>query len=236
MKEVRIVIEPVHQLTSVGLNQVLRTLSQLPISDTIDVKKNHTAILLLVVTMMNVNVALLRAINVGGHARISMSDLRSLLTGLEFEDVRSLMQTGNLVFRNKRNLSGAETEQILEDGALKHLGLSTDFMVRSADEITAVVAGNPFPDEAERDPGHLVVLFLKNTVEEKAILELQARINGPEALRVQDRELYAVYPEGIARSRLTNSLIESKLRTRVTGRNWNTVLKLRDVAAELAGA
>ena len=188
-----------------------------------------------ITAMMNVNVALLRAINVGGHARVSMPDLRSLLTGLEFEDVRSLLQTGNLVFRNKRNLSGSETEQILENGALKHLGLSTDFMVRSADEIIAVVAGNPFPDEAERDPGHLVVLFLKNTVEEKAVLELQARIKGPEALRVQDRELYVVYPEGIARSRLTNSLIESKLRIRVTGRNWNTVLKLRDVAAEMAG-
>jgi uncharacterized protein (DUF1697 family) len=88
-----------------------------------------------------------------------------------------------------------------------------------------VVAGNPFPDEAERDPGHLVVMFLKTAPRAKAVQALQAAIEGPESVRAAGKHLYVAYPAGIGRSKLTNTLIEKKLGVRGTGRNWNTVLK-----------
>ncbi|PYV08398.1 MAG: hypothetical protein DMG07_25950, partial [Acidobacteria bacterium] len=162
---------------------------------------------------------------VGGHKQVAMSDLRDLLSQLGFMDARSLLQSGNLVFRSNAR-TGVNLERLLEAEAEKRLGLRTDFLVRSAEEWKAVVARNPFPDEAERDPAHLLVMFLKDAPDVKNVEALQAAITGPELVRAQGRQAYIVYPSGIGRSRLTSTLIEKKLATRGTGRNWNTVLKL----------
>jgi uncharacterized protein (DUF1697 family) len=171
------------------------------------------------------HIALLRAINVGGHAKVAMSDLRDLVTGLGFVGARSLLQSGNLVFRNDAP-AGAELERLLEMEAEKRLDLRTDFFVRTAMEWQTIVANNPFHDEAERDPSHLVVMFLKDAPDAKSVEALKAAITGREAVRVTGRQAYIVYPDGIGRSRLTNAVIEKTLGTRGTGRNWRTVLKL----------
>jgi len=176
---------------------------------------------------MTVYVALLRAINVGGNSKVAMTDLRDLLTDLRLVDARSLLQSGNLVFGSDKQ--AADLEQLLEAEAARRLDLRTDFFVRSADEWADVVARNPFPDEAERDPSHLLVMCLKDAPDETAVQALRAAVAGPEAIRSDGRQAYITYPTGIGRSRLTHALIESKLATRGTGRNWNTVLKLADL-------
>ncbi len=154
-----------------------------------------------------------------------MSDLRDLLTKLGFEDVQSLLQSGNLVFKTDGG-TGASLEANLETETLKGLGLKTAFFVRTAREMDAIIAGNPFPAEAKRDPSHLLVVFLKEAPKANAIEALRAAINGPELVQANGRQAYIVYPAGIGRSRLTNAVIEAKLSTQGTGRNWNTVLKL----------
>src|SRR5213593_1659165 len=174
---------------------------------------------------MTIYIALLRGINVGGHKMVAMSDLRDLLTQLGFMDARSLLQSGNLIFRSDARV-GVNLERLLEAEAEKRLDLRTDFVVRTAEEWKAIVARNPFRDEAERDPAHLLVMFLKDAPDVKNVEALQAAIMGPELVRAQGRQAYIVYPSGIGRSRLTSTLIEKKLGTRGTGRNWNTVLKL----------
>jgi len=98
-------------------------------------------------------------------------------------------------------------------------------MVRTAAEMQAIVDANPFPKEAKNDPGRLVVLFLQGTGDGKT---LQKAIKDREIARGEGRQIYVYYPDGQGRSRLTNALIEKTLGTRVTARNWNTVLKLRD--------
>jgi uncharacterized protein (DUF1697 family) len=178
---------------------------------------------------MTVYLALLRGINVGGHKQVAMSELRDLLTQLGFRDARSLLQSGNLVFRGDPR-AGAYLEHLLEAETAKRLGLQTDFLVRTSDEWGAIVARNPFPEEAERDPGHLVVMFLKDAPSAKEVTALQAAITGPEIVRAKGKQAYIVYPDGIGRSRLTITLIERKLGTRGTGRNWNTVQKLGALA------
>ncbi|HEV3204383.1 MAG TPA: DUF1697 domain-containing protein, partial [Gemmataceae bacterium] len=95
-----------------------------------------------------------------------------------------------------------------------------------------IVARNPFPNEATSDPSHLVVTLLKTTPQTKDLKALQAAIRGPEVIRAKGKQLYAVYPAGIGRSKLTNTLIEQKLGSRGTGRNWNTVLKLAALCRE----
>jgi len=178
---------------------------------------------------MTTYVALVRGINVGGHKKIAMSELRAFLAHLGFDNVRSLLQSGNLVFRSNAR-TGAGLERLFDVQAEKRLGLRTAFLVRSAKEWEAVIAHNPFQTEAKSDPSHLVVVFLKDAPHKKALKALQDAIKGPELIRAEGRQLYVVYPAGIARSRLTNKLIEEQLGTRGTGRNWNTVLKLAVLA------
>lgn len=178
---------------------------------------------------MTTHIALLRAINVGGKQKVAMADLRGLLSDLRFEGVQTLLQTGNLVLRGGSK-TGANLERLLEAETEKRLGLSTTFIVRTAKEWGAIIGCNPFPDEAESDPAHLVVLFLKDAPSTGAVWALTAAIKGPELIRADGKQLYIVYPAGIGRSTLTNQLMEDKLGTRGTGRNWNTVLKLAALA------
>ena len=173
-------------------------------------------------------IALLRAINLAGRSQVSMSDLRELFTTLGFADVRTMLQSGNVVFRS-RVRSGAQLERRLETETAKHL-LQTDYFVRSADEWRGIVADNPFREEAVRDPGHLTVTFLKKAPSRQDVDALQAAIKGREIVRPGSRHAYIIYPDGIGRSRLTSAMIEKMLGARGTGRNWNTVLKLAGLA------
>jgi uncharacterized protein (DUF1697 family) len=174
-------------------------------------------------------VALLRAVNLPGHNKVAMADLRALLAALRLAEPQSLLQSGNLVFRSDGQ-TAAQLEQLLERETLKRLGIRTDYFVRTAPEWQEAIARNPFPDEAERDPSHLVVMFLKIAPAPKAVRALQAAISGPELVRAHGLQAYITYPAGIGRSRLTTAVIESKLGSRGTARNWNTVLKLGALA------
>ena len=174
---------------------------------------------------MSAYVALLRAVNLPGHNKIGMADLRELVAALGFTDGQSLLQSGNLVFKAPAG-TGAQHERSLEDGARKRLGLETDFFVRSSAEWKRIVAANPFRREAQDDPGHLVLMCLKSTPSREQVASLQRAIKGRETIHVKGCEGYIVYPDGIGRSKLTTALIEKRLETRGTGRNWNTVLKL----------
>jgi uncharacterized protein (DUF1697 family) len=178
-----------------------------------------------------VHIALLRAVNVGGRKPVIMSELRDLLTELGFVGARSLLQTGNLVFRSEER-TGTDLEGLLEEAAAKRLGLHTDFFVRTGEEWKRIVSNNPFRDEAKGDPARLVVMFLKRAPTAKEVEALRAAITGPEIVSADGRHAYIVYPGGIGRSRLTNSLAEKKLGTHGTARNWNTVLKLDGYVSE----
>jgi uncharacterized protein (DUF1697 family) len=171
------------------------------------------------------HVALLRAVNLGPHNKIAMSDLKALLAGLGFADAQTLLQSGNVVFSGGSKTTAA-LEQALERAAAKTLKLETDFFVRTAKEWQSIIDANPFPREAHDDPSHLVALVVKDELNSARVAELQKAIVGREVVRAKGRCAYIVYPDGIGRSKLTMALLERKLGTRGTARNWNTVLKL----------
>ena len=174
------------------------------------------------------HVALLRAVNLGAHGKVAMADLRTLLEGLGFAGVRTLLNSGNVVFDAGSTASGALETQI-ERAAAKELGLKTDFLVRSAEEWQALMKANPFAAEASDDAAHLVVLACKEAPKAAAVTALAAAIAGRERIAARGAQVYAVYPDGIGRSKLTTALIEKHLGTRVSGRNWNTVQKISDL-------
>ena len=174
---------------------------------------------------MQTCVGLLRGINVGGHKAVSMAALRDLLTRRGFGDVRSVLQSGNIVFRH-RSQTLTQLERIIESAILTELDLQTELFIRSSEEWRGIVSDNPCLEAARRDPAHVVVMFLKQAPTANAITALQATITGPEVVRAVGRQLYITYPAGIGTSRLTGAVIEKTLGTSGTARNWNTVLKL----------
>ena len=156
---------------------------------------------------------------------MAMVDLRDLLADLKLANPRTLLQSGNVVFEADSR-PAAELESLLESELQRRLGVAADIIVRTGKEWQEVIARNPFTEEAEGDPGRLIVVVLKQPPAPQRVTDLQAGIAGPEIVRAGQKHLYIVYPEGVGRSRLTNAVIERTLGTRGTGRNWNTVLKL----------
>jgi uncharacterized protein (DUF1697 family) len=170
-------------------------------------------------------VVLLRAVNLAGRNKVGMAALRELAEELGFAEPRTLLQSGNLLLRGPVR-SAAVLERDLRDAAKRKLGMEIDFFVRSAAEWQTLVAGNPFPREAKRDPGHLIAIALSGAPGRMELTALEVAITGRERVRLAGRTAYVVYPDGVGRSKLTMALIERKLGVRGTGRNWNTVLKL----------
>ncbi len=175
---------------------------------------------------MAAHIALLRAVNVVGRNKVAMKDLVALVSELGFAEAKTLLQSGNLVFQGGR-ATPRKLEALLEGALRERLALNIDFFVRTASEWDAAVAANPFPREAARDPGHLLVMFLKAAPDRAQAAALVQAIVGRERVHVEGRHAYLVYPDGVGGSRLTSNLVERKLGTRGTARNWNTVLKLQ---------
>ncbi len=170
-------------------------------------------------------VGLLRAINLGLHNKVSMADLKAMLSDLGMKHPQSILQSGNLVFESTARAT-ATLEKVLETSAAKKLGLETAFFVRTAAEWQQAIADNPFPKEAKLDPSHTVLMCLKQAPPPAAVTALQDAITGREVVKAKGRHAYFLYPDGIGTSKLTITLIEKKLGTTGTARNWNTVLKL----------
>jgi uncharacterized protein (DUF1697 family) len=179
---------------------------------------------------LKAHLALLRAVNIGGRKATS-ADLRALMADLGLVDARTLLQTGNLVFRSKA--TGAALEAELETAFAARFGYAADVMVRTAPEWRDAIAANPHAEMAARDPGHLLVVALKSAPDPADVGVLQAAVQGPEIIAAVGRELFITYPAGAGSSKLTGSVIERRLRTRGTARNWNTATKLAGMLAEL---
>jgi len=176
-------------------------------------------------------VGLLRGINVGGNKAVSMAALRELMEGMGFCDVKTLLQSGNVVFSDATQ-AAEKLERQVETALTKKLAVEADVLIRTADDWSKLIDANPFQAMAESDPSHLVLVCLKSSPTSDAVQALRAAIKGREEIQVIGRELYVTYVEGIGTSKLTNTVIEKHLRIRGTGRNWNTVLKIQDVLSQ----
>lgn len=174
------------------------------------------------------HIALLRAINVGGKNKVAMADLKHLFEELGFGQVKALLQTGNILF-NGDGRTDKDMEAFLDAETAQRLQVKTDYIIRTAAEWRALVAANPFTEEARNNPGYLLVMILKTAPSEDNIRALQAAIPGREIAKVVGRQAYILYPDGMGRSKLTVTLIEKKLGSRGTTRNWNTILKIQNL-------
>ena len=178
---------------------------------------------------MAVQVALLRGINLGPNRRVPMGDLRDLLSAEGYGDVRTYVQSGNVVLSSR--LSAERIERELERHILSGFGLDTRVVVRTRDELAAVVALNPLGGIAE-DPKRYQVSFLSAEPAADAIDAIAAVDVAPEQFAHHGREIYAWHPEGIHASALAKLISDRRLGVTATARNWKTVTTLLAMADE----
>lgn len=178
---------------------------------------------------MSVFVALLRGINVGGRNQITMPLLHGIFVDLGHTDVTTYVQSGNIVFRSRRQPAAA-LESAIEAAITTDLGLTVVALVRTAAELSAIRHDNPFL-AGETDPTKLHVTLLKDTPNQDAVDQLVAPTVTPDEYRLRDREIYLHCPNGYGKTKLSNAFWERKLRLPATTRNWKTVTTL----AQLAG-
>ena len=181
---------------------------------------------------MKVIISMLRGINVGGHHKIGMSALRDLYESLGLRDAKTFIQSGNVVFRSDVPDLVILRKRI-EDGIERTFGFRPDVILRTVDELREAIANNPFAERDDIDPSKLLVTFLADHPTDEAREKVLAIEVDPEELRVVGGEMFIYFPNGMARPKLPLVKIEKALKTSGTGRNWNTVRKLLEMAEKL---
>ncbi len=175
-------------------------------------------------------IALLRGVNVGGNNKVPMAHLRELMEELGYEDVRTLLQSGNAVFTATETPPEQAAREI-EGQLQRHLGLNVRVLVRTEEELARVIANNPLP-EAVSEPSRLLVNFLSAAPDPELLRELDPADFEPDLFGAGEREIYVWCPEGVRATKLSYAFWEKRLRVAATARNWNTVAKLLVLAQE----
>lgn len=187
---------------------------------------------------MQAYIALLRGVNVGGNT-LKMQRLRTLGEELGFQNVRTYVQSGNLLFES--GTSAAACVQMLEEKLIGHTRLPVSVIVRTPAELKKVLRNNPYPDAVSRGdaegeskkptaPFKLYVAFLAAAPHKGGCKKLNELRFGADQFHVAGKEIYLRYANGHGNSKMTNNLFEKVLGVRATTRNWNTVNKLYELA------
>jgi uncharacterized protein (DUF1697 family) len=174
---------------------------------------------------MTIFIALLRGINVGGQRKVVMAQLRALCEGAGLGDVRSYVNSGNLVFTAQGKAEILEKR--IEAAIQAHYGFAVDVMVRSAKDWSGYLRGNPFPEEAIKQPNLVMILVPKAKLAGDTIAKLRAKAIGGERIEQVGDVVWIYFAQGAGRSKLAGAMPGS---IPVTMRNWRTVLKLDEMA------
>lgn len=175
----------------------------------------------------SIYVALLRGINVGGKNKLPMTDLVNLFTELGCSEVKSHIQSGNIIFRANKTLAN-RVPKLIVAGIVNRFGYQVPVVLRSADALREVNRNNPFL-KSTTSTDALHVAFLAGLPKTANLAALDPKRSPPDRFVVHGREIYLRLPNGVAKTRLTNAYFDSKLATTSTVRNWNTFQKLLDL-------
>jgi uncharacterized protein (DUF1697 family) len=181
---------------------------------------------------MPVFIALLRGVNLAQHNRMKMETLRAVCESLKLRDVQTYVQSGNIVFRAKetdKTKLAARIERAIES----EFGFRPPVILRTAAEWKQAIARNPFAGRAGIEPAKLLVHFLADDPGEEARARARTVPAAPEEIHMFERELYIYFPNGMARPKLSLPAVERAFKVAGSGRNWNSVLKLLEMAERL---
>jgi uncharacterized protein (DUF1697 family) len=184
---------------------------------------------------MPVLISLLRGINVGGRAVIRMEALQTLYQSLKFEAPQTYLQSGNVLFKSsERDLQRIASQ--IQKAIVKKFACSPEVILRSTAEMRVIVSRNPFRSRPDIEPNKLLVSFLADPPGKDARENLAQLHIEPEELHLFNRELYIYFPNGVGRSKLPWSRLDKFLKTPSTARNWNSVIKILEIAEKMEAA
>ena len=176
------------------------------------------------------HVALLRGINVGGHKIIKMDALKALFESLGLEQVRTYIQSGNVIFASKQDPKPLRPK--IQKELRSVFGFEVTVVIRSAAEFQKIIDGSPFPADDLAEGETLYVALLAGTPEPAAIKKLLESRSDVDDFRLEGSEVYILLRQSIRQSLFSNSFLERKLGVAATTRNWQTMTRLAAIAAE----
>jgi uncharacterized protein (DUF1697 family) len=181
---------------------------------------------------MPVFISMLRGINLGAHNRIKMDALRAMYESLKLEDVRTYVQSGNVIFHTKEK-DAAKLAKRIQDAILETFDINSAVILRTTGELRKTMAENPFAKRKDIEPAKLLVTFLAGEPPGEASAAFEAFKQHPEEIHLRGSELYIYFPNGAGRSKLPWAQMEKLIQVTGTARNWNSVTKMLAMAEEL---
>ncbi|MBE0661672.1 MAG: DUF1697 domain-containing protein [Bacteroidales bacterium] len=179
---------------------------------------------------MPVFIAMLRGINVSGQKLVKMDALRNLFENRGFENVKTYIQSGNIVFHSN-NPNQRDLEQIISAGLKKQFGFDIPVTVLAVEELKKIALNNPFINDDSKDRSYLYVTFLSAEPEMALYEHIKNEQYQGEAFELSGKAIYLYCPKGYGTTRLSNTFLEKKLKVAATTRNWKTVNALMELAA-----
>jgi uncharacterized protein (DUF1697 family) len=174
---------------------------------------------------MNTYISLLRGINVSGQKKVKMAELKSLYESLNFENVSTYIQSGNVVFES--SLDDKELQAIIETAIEKHFQFDVPVLILTPNKLMNAAENLPFTAiDIEQEGSKIILFFLSQAISAEQGSTLQTYLTNSEQLVIGDGVIYLYCPAGLGKSKLTNKLIETKLQLTSTARNVKTVNKL----------
>ncbi len=181
---------------------------------------------------MQTFISILRGINVSGQKKILMADLKALYESLKFKEVITYIQSGNVIFRSDGKLSDLELAKKIETAIYKKYSFNVPVIIRSVEEIRKIISINPLLKEKNIYIDRLFVSFLSEIPNQLNLESIKMIDYSPDRFTIIGKEAFLYVPESYGETKLSNTFFENKLKVTATTRNWKTVNKLLEIAAE----
>lgn len=178
---------------------------------------------------MKTYISLIRGINVSGQKKVKMADLKTMYESLDFKNVQTYIQSGNVIFEYTETDSLVLSKSI-EEKILEVFGYDVTVLNKTKEEIQEIIKHNPFQDFPEEGPKKLYVTLLAGIPDEELVKAIEQLKSQADQFHISGKEIYLYCPNGYGSTKLSNNFFERKLKVRATTRNWKTINTLRDLA------
>ena len=186
-------------------------------------------VILAIVQQMTTYISLLRGINVSGQKLIKMDDLKAMYRQLNFQNIETYLQSGNVIFWDEK-YDPSDLATTISSKIQKQFGFEVPVIVLNVDDLKAIIEANPFKDDLKMDQQFLHVTFLAADPKKIDFETITAKRSSGEEIVMIKKAVYLYCPNGYGRTKLTNNFLETKLRVGATTRNWKTVNELLKIA------
>ncbi len=175
-------------------------------------------------------IAFLRGINVAGQKKMPMAEVRKMMADAKFGDVKTYIQSGNIVFKNEINAT-EKLEELIHAAIEKTFGFDVPVLVKSVSEIKEILNHNPFDNPQDLEENRIYFVLLQNTPNKKLVKAFEETEYPNEKFSVSDNCVYLCCKIGYGKAKLNNNVIEHKLQVNTTTRNYRTMNKLLELAS-----